>query len=145
MHNRAASDWFTDEDKRTICSDCYNDFDSKEPDPSLARSLSTRNGFGHIPRPVFNDPDYELYTLLGVATMVEEAAVRQITPLVLLTRLKHGNLGTKGNTSCVWQSNTQLQLLLPNLPSEVGHIYLSYRRGGGNDSNPELSSHRFEH
>lgn len=38
-------------------------FPFKDPDPALARSFSLRNGFGHIPRPVFNDPDSELYNL----------------------------------------------------------------------------------
>jgi len=51
----------------------------------------------------------------------------------------------KGKTSCVWQSNTRLIQLLPNLPSEVGHIFLSFHcRGGNANANPELSSYGFK-
>ena len=131
----------------TICVflKCFLRYLLSDPDLSLARSFSLRNGFGCIPRPTFNDRDYELYTLLTSLTMAEEGAIRTITLLVSITRLLHGNIGTKGNTSCVWQSNTRLIQLLPNLPSEVGAIFLSFRRRGGNaNANPELTSHGFK-
>jgi hypothetical protein len=127
----------------TICVflKCFLRYLLPDPDLSLARSFSLRNGIGCIPRPTFNDRDYELYTLLTSLTMAEEGAIRTITPLISITRLLHGNIGTKGNTSCVWQSNTRLIQLLPNLPSEVGVIFLSFCRRGGN---PELTSHGFK-
>jgi hypothetical protein len=131
----------------TICVflKCFLRYLLSDPDLSLARSFSLRNGFGCIPRPTFNDRDYELYTLLTSLTMAEEGAIHTITPLISITRLLHGNIGTKGNTSCVWQSNTRLIQLLPNLPSEVGAIFLSFRRRGGNaNGNPELTSHGFK-
>jgi hypothetical protein len=123
-------------------------FIQTDPDPSLASSFSVRNGYGHIPPPVFHDPDFELYCLLGDLTLCEEGAISPIRPLISITRLKNGNIGTKGNTSCIFQPNTRLNRLLPNLPSEVTHIFLSYRRnqdttGNGAAETPRLSSYGF--
>jgi hypothetical protein len=50
-------------------------FIQTDPDPSLASSFSVRNGYGHIPPPVFDDPDFELYCLLGDLTLCEEGAI----------------------------------------------------------------------
>lgn len=63
----------------------------------------------------------ELHTLLNSFTSAEEAAIRQITPLVSIVRLAHGNIGAKGNTTCVWQQS-KLNLILPNLPSQCKFI-----------------------
>ena len=35
-----------------------------------------------------------------------------------LVRLKHGNIGRKDRTCCVWQNSTLSTVLLPNLPAE---------------------------
>jgi len=63
----------------------------------------------------------ELHTLLNSFTSAEEAAIRQITPLVSIVRLAHGNIGSKENTTCVWQQS-KLNLIMPNLPSQCKFI-----------------------
>jgi hypothetical protein len=54
---------------------------------------------------------------------VEEAALRQISPLIHILRLSSGNIGAKGNTSCVWQ-HSKLAHILPNLPKDCSYIVL---------------------
>ena len=100
-------------------------------DLQFARSFSTRNGFGptHVmnPTPIENNhnANFEkcrrLHELMQSLTAAEEAAIRQITPLISIVRLDHGNLATKGNTSCVWQQS-KLNLILPNLPTECKFV-----------------------
>ena len=56
---------------------------------------------------------------------IEEGAIRQITQLVSIVKLAHSNIGSKGNTTCIWnQSN--LCNILPNLPSRCQYYVLSY-------------------
>ena len=96
-----------------------------------ARTFSRRNGFGPVPvPPVFNENENanvkmyrELHDLMNRLTGAEEAAIRQITPLISIVRFSHGSLGSKGNTTCVWQQS-QLNLILPNLPEECKFIII---------------------
>ena len=48
---------------------------------------------------------HELHHLLSSFTVIEEAAIRTVVPLLSIIRLMHGNIKTKGNTSCVWQKS----------------------------------------
>ena len=124
-------------------------------DLQFARSFSTRNGFGptHVmnPTPIENNhnANFEkcrrLHELMQSLTAAEEAAIRQITPLISIVRLDHGNLATKGNTSCVWQQS-KLNLILPNLPTECKFVILTRRqRSHGNANNQsQLKSTKFK-
>ena len=127
----------------------------------LGHKLCTRNGFGpveyfhhknyteKIPPNVIDDPNYkichQLHCLLTDITLAEEAAIRQITPLISIVRLTHGNCATKGNTSCVWQES-KLRLILPNLPKECCYVlirYLSKKKRKNNEKSP-LKSTKFK-
>ena len=57
---------------------------------------------------------------------IEEAAIRRITPLVSRVKLAHGNIGLKGNTTCMW-NHSKLRTILPNLPSTCQYFVLSYK------------------
>ena len=110
--------------------------------------FSQRNGCGPVPTmppPTDNDSNAlvrarEMQPLFNSLTAAEEAAIRQITPLISIIRLKHGNLGTKGNTSCVWQQS-KLNRVLPNLPRECKFIVVTRQSGRGPSAT--LSSTRF--
>jgi hypothetical protein len=108
-----------------------------------------RNGFGGTPRvPPLQDVDdivthniekaRELYNLLSTFTAAEEAAIRQITPLISIVKLKEGNIGAKGNTHLVWQQS-KLQLILPNLPHECKFVIL---KRGNSTSNGQGTNNR---
>eukprot|EP00984_Skeletonema_dohrnii_P031047 scaffold23084_cov153-Skeletonema_dohrnii-CCMP3373.AAC.2 len=110
-------------------------------------TFSVRNGFGPAHTVPEESPDEdenirlsrELHGLMSSLTAVEEAAIRQISPLISILRLTSGNIGSKGNTSCVWQ-HSKLTKILPNLPSECNYIIL--RRG--NASSSTFKSTKFE-
>jgi hypothetical protein len=78
-----------------------------EEDLQYHRKFSLMNGFGpiHVPPPYTPREDVhyarsrELTTLLNSFTSAAEAAIRQIAPLVQITRLNMGNIGMKGNTA----------------------------------------------
>ena len=77
-------------------------------DLTYARSFSARNGFGPVPAPKINDSTnqhirnwLELDTLLKNMTAAEEAAIRQISPLICMKSLRGGIIAAKGNTHCV--------------------------------------------
>ena len=78
-------------------------------------------------------------------TAAEEAAIRQITPLISIVRLDHGNLATKGNTSCVWQQS-KLSRILPNLPTECKFVILTRRQRSHDNGNnqSQLKSTKFK-
>ena len=59
-------------------------------------------------------------------TCIEEAAIRQITPLISIVKLAYGNIGSKGNTTCMW-NESKLSTILPNLPSKCQYFVLSYK------------------
>ena len=67
----------------------------------------------------------ELKQILSSMSCIEEAAIRQITPLVSIVKLAHGNIGSKGNTTCMWNESS-LCTILPNLPSTCQYFVLSY-------------------
>ena len=97
---------------------------------TYARSFSARNGFGPVPVPTINDSMnqniqnwVELDNLLKNMTAAEEAAIRQISPLICIKSLRGGNIAAKGNTDCVWQQSI-LNAILPNLPAEVKYIII---------------------
>ena len=110
-------------------------------------TFSVRNGFGPAHTVPEESPDEvenirlsrELHSLMSSLTAVEEAAIRQISPLISILRLTSGNIGSKGNTSCVWQ-HSKLTQVLPNLPSQCNYIIL--RRG--NASSNSFKSTKFE-
>ena len=58
-------------------------------------------------------------------TCIEEAAIRQITPLISIVKLAFGNIGSKENTTCMW-NDSKLSNILPNLPSKCQYFVLSY-------------------
>jgi len=70
----------------------------------------------------------ELHWVLGELTMGEEAAIRRVSPLVSLVRLKHGNVGSKGTVTCMSQCTTGLVNILPRLPKECKTIVFRYDR-----------------
>ena len=127
----------------------------------LGHKLCTRNGFGpveyfhhknykdKIPRNAIEDPNYkichQLHCLITDITLAEEAAIRQITPLISIVRLTHGNCATKGNASCVWQES-KLRTVLPNLPKECCYVlirYMSKRKSKNKELSP-LRSTKFK-
>ena len=65
----------------------------------------------------------KLRHLLDQLTPVEEAPIHQIAPLMHLTRIAHGNMRVKGNTSCVWQQS-KLHIVLPNAPPDIHYVYI---------------------
>ena len=103
-----------DEPNSLLCFLCHDEISSRQaPDLQFARSFSFRNGFG--PTHKYPLQTYvenmnitngrRLQSILMSLTSAEEAAIRQITPLVSLVRLSTGSIGMKGNTSCVWQQS----------------------------------------
>ena len=121
-------------------------------DLQLGYAFSVRNGFG----PAYTVPDVqvgesiqqqnsrELHALLSSLTAVEEAAIRQICPLISILRLTNGNIGSRGNTSCVWQKS-KLSVVLPNLPQECNYIILK-RRNASTDilAETKFKRHKIE-
>ena len=83
----------------------------------------------------------ELHGLMKSFTGVEEAAMCQISPLISIVCFPHGSLGSKGNTTCVWQQS-KLNLILPNLPEECKFIIIRRKQKKGGKS--ELKSTKFE-
>ena len=77
-------------------------------DLPLSRTFSHRNQFGS-----------------SSMLCIVEAAIRQIIPLVSIVKLPHGNIGSKGNATCMWDQS-QLCTILPNLPSTCQYFVLSY-------------------
>ena len=113
-------------------------------DLSLSRKFSAQNGFGPVPQPLPGDPDFELHTILDNLTAAEEAAICQVTPLVHGVKLAHGNIGTQGNTSCVWQKS-RLQLVLPNLPWDCYTLVVErVRRPTASRGNTPLRPFKFK-
>ncbi|KAL7526201.1 hypothetical protein ACHAXR_003700, partial [Thalassiosira sp. AJA248-18] len=68
----------------------------------------------------------------------EEAAIRRITALASIVKLAHGNIGTKGNISCVWQQS-HLGTVLPNLPQDCRFIVIVRQQG----TSSQLKSTKF--
>ena len=58
-------------------------------------------------------------------TCIKEAAIRQITPLISIVKLSYGNIGSKGDTTCMW-NDSKLSNILPNLPSKCQKFVLSH-------------------
>jgi len=122
----------------------------------LPPAFSVKNGFGGkvlLPPPelitdattVANiNKARELSALLLSFTAAEEAAIRQITPLLSIVRLKEGDIGSKGTTHLVWQQS-KLSLILPNLPVECKFIIIRRRNNNNNDvDSSTLKSTKFE-
>ena len=119
-------------------------------DLKLGLKFSLRNGFGPVP-PVVEVPsdtssltpneryDIALQNIMAKLTVVEEAAIRRIAPLLHIVRLAHGNIGATGNTSCVWQDTSRLSRTLPNLPEECKFVIVT--RPGSGDS--QMKSTKF--
>ena len=94
--------------------------------------FSFRNRFGSSLSYEINSSDanvkmaIELKLILSTMTCIEEAAIRQITPLISIVKLAYGNIGSKGNTICMW-NESKLSTILPNLPSKYQYFVLSYK------------------
>jgi hypothetical protein len=112
-----------------LCNKCY-----KLPKDHLHfhRKYSLMNGFGpiHVPPSPSEGEDRritksrELNALLKSFTSAEEGGIRRIAPLVRINRLKQGNIGMMGNTSCAHVHSMMATLLL-NLQSECNFIILT--------------------
>jgi hypothetical protein len=112
------------------------------PQLHLAHTLSRRNGFGHAHEPAFSSPfivrsphplpaqdvNSQLIPLLQSYSLTEEWSIRQIISFMSVVRLQN-NIGSHGNTSCVW-NNSKLALLLPNIPVEMSFIVVTYLSQG---------------
>jgi hypothetical protein len=147
-----------------ICRQCYNDLETKKGDPGvecISRKFSKRNGFGpcinHVPdepegfllmSPVLPSTslfrEAEIRYVLSQLTVAEESAIRMVAPLASIVRLKHGNIGTKGTVSCVWQSEKLIQRLLPSLPMECKTLVFRYENKNGKLSSFSCRRHWIE-
>ena len=111
-----------------ICNNCAAEYNSPtDQSMEVARRLSRRNGFGPVPRAVKGTTTYELRQLMLSFTSAEEAGIRMVCPCISLIRLRYGNLGTKGNTTCVAQES-KLQQVLPNIPEECKTLVIERSR-----------------
>ena len=116
-----------------------------------ARCFSARNGFGPVPtRPTIVTTDdinlkrfRDLHMLLTDITAAEEAAIRQICPLICIKSLRGGNIAAKGNTHCVWQQ-CNLVTILPNLPGEIKYIIIRRSQNATTSDERTIRSTRFE-
>mmetsp|Transcript_3966 Transcript_3966/g.8936 ORF Transcript_3966/g.8936 Transcript_3966/m.8936 type:complete len:729 (+) Transcript_3966:1736-3922(+) len=103
-----------------------------------ARKFSVQNGFGKHRVPLPETPDEcqdmedsrELHTLLSSFTSAEECAIRQVAPMMSIVQLTCGNIGSRGNTSCVF-INSKISILLPNLPTECKYVVVTREQVGG--------------
>ena len=136
------------ESNAKLCDACYKDIES-DTDLDFARPFSKRNGFGPSLQYPAPSPDEdaniqlgrELYSLLSNCTAAEEAAIRQIIPMLSITRLAMGNISSKGNTTCIWQ-DSKLSRVLPNLPSECKIIVI--RTASNTSSTSHVKSTKFK-
>ena len=100
-------------------------------DLSLSKTFSQRNQFGPSFTYQINVTNrnvsiaIELKYILSSMPCIKEATIRQITPLVSIVKLAHGNIGSKGNTTCMW-NQSKLCTILPNLPNTCQYFVLSY-------------------
>ena len=127
-----------------ICQQCY-DYPGRETgqadprDLDFFRKFSLHNGYGPIQVPPLqtNGERNEIktwrkgYALMNSLTIAEEAAIRRVAPLMQITKLAGGNIGSKGNTSCV-QVHSKVAKFLPNLPEQCKVIVIRRKnqRGG---------------
>lgn len=132
-----------------LCTYCHEEV-NKNGDMSIARKFFQRNDFSQMPTYSLDCTDtneriaVEIHSLLSQFIAAEEAAIRQITPLISITKLCMGNIGSHGNTSCVWQTS-KLNVILPNLPRDCKQILSTRRSGNDRSSAPrrDLPSHKF--
>ena len=81
--------------------------------------------------------------LLTDITAAEEAAIRQICPLICIKSLRGGNIAAKGNTHCVWQQ-CNLVTILPNLPGEIKYIIIRRSQNATTSDERTIRSTRFK-
>ena len=130
-----------------ICDLCY--FDSP-PDNNmgLCHEFSKQNVFGPVMSHDVNsiNPNVQkaiqLWASLSACATIEEAVIQQITPLVSTLKLAQGNIGTKGNTCCLW-TNSKINTALPNLPSQCKHTILKHSHTR-NANVQDIASMKFE-
>ena len=100
-------------------------------DLSLSRTFSHRNQLSPSFTYQINATDrnisiaIELKHILSSISCIEEATIRNITSLVSIVKLAHGNISLKGNTIYMW-NHSKLCTLLLNLPSTCQYFILSY-------------------
>lgn len=100
-----------------------------------------------VPPPVDDEPRpitvaRKLREILTTLTAVEEAAIRQIAPLLSIVRLSHGNIASKGNTSCVLQKS-KLARVLPNLPEDCKFIVIERQKRNADGTRTGIKSTKF--
>ena len=116
-----------------LCAHCYSEFASDGTTIfCVGRQFSARNGFGPFPElPKMCPSDFDITLkpcsltllpshiqyLLSIATLAEESAFRQISPMMKLVRMKGNNLARRGVVSLVHQESV-LHKILPNLPEK---------------------------
>ena len=96
--------------------------------------MSSRNGFGPVPIPPAINVCRSrmeliwriIYDFVNDLTGADEAAIRQIAPLISIVSLRNGNIAVRGITSCVYQKS-KLSKMLPNLPSKCRFIVIKRR------------------
>ena len=137
-----------------LCAHCYSEFASDGTTIfCVGRQFSARNGFGPFPvLPKMCPSDFDINIkplpltllpshiqyLLSIATLAEESAFRQISPMMKLVRMKGNNLARKGVVSLVHQESV-LQKILPNLPENCVSCVFTYQ---SKDSKNSMRSFR---
>ena len=58
-------------------------------------------------------------------TYIEESSIRNIISLISIVKLTHGNIDSKGNTTCMC-NKSKLSTILPNLLSKSQYLILTY-------------------
>ena len=84
-----------------------------------------------------------LQVLMQSLTLVEESAIHQVTPMLHIVKLSHGNYGTTGNTSMVWQ-RSKLNIILPNLPATCKYICIKRASQRQQRGNTQMVQTKFE-
>ena len=74
---------------------------------------------------------------------MEEEAIRQVTPLISILRLSHGNIGSEVNTRFVWKK-LKLNIIVPDIPSECNFIIIHRHKRNSNKSDSRLRSTKFQ-
>ena len=68
----------------------------------------------------------EIEILISVMVFCyKKTAIRKITQLVSIVKSAHGNIGSKFNTTYMW-NHSKLCTILPNLPSTCQYFVLPY-------------------
>ena len=135
---------------------CYHCYRTRDLDPLLPPKFSARNGYGPM-QPV-SESVYRIYDtlsenhqmlinrvreldyLLRNLTYGEECAIRTIVPAISITRLKYGNIASKGNVTCMNLDNKMFEVI-PRLPTECRTVVIQRK---GSNTRAGLASFKFQ-